>query len=278
MRVSPWLTGVAVLLFAAGCSAGTTGTPAPAGSARDLVPADLRQAGVLVVGSDETYAPMEFVDGGKAKGFDVDLAGALAERLGLRLEYRQTGFGSLIDQVNAGTLTLAISSMTDNAKRQQEVEFVDYLNVGTSIVVRKDAADVAGYRGLCGLRVGGQPDTMYVDVLDQAAAACPAGHRLTPVLVQDLPGAVRAGQIDAYLNDYPLAAYDVGQDAGLRISGDQIEAAPYGIAMANKRHDIAKAVQRALYELVDNGTYDRLVSTWKLPDGALKTGALNRGA
>jgi polar amino acid transport system substrate-binding protein len=89
---------------------------------------------------------------------------------------------------------------------------------------------------------------------------------------------MRARQIDAYLNDYPLAAYDVGADATLRISGDQIEAAPYGIAVAKQRHDITKAVQGALYELIDDGSYDKIVSQWKLPDGALKTGALNGGA
>jgi polar amino acid transport system substrate-binding protein len=279
MRASPWLLAVTVLLLAAGCGTGSRPATGPAlQTARDRVPSDLRQAGVMVVGSDETYAPMEFVKDGKAAGFDVDLAGAIAGKLGLRLDFRATDFGTLIDQATAGKLTMAMSSMTDNAKRQQQVEFVDYLNVGSSIVVHKDAADVAGYRGLCGLRVGGQPDTFYVDVLNETAGACPTGHKLTPVVTKDPVAAMRSGQIDAYVNDYPLAAYDVSNDSSLRISGEQIEAAPYGIAVAKQRHDIAKAVQAALYELIDDGTYDKIVKTWKLPNGSLKTGALNGGA
>jgi len=280
MRASPCLAGLAVLLLGAGCSTGggTGGSSAGTLSARDRVPADLRQAGVLVVGSDETYAPMEFLKDGQAVGFDVDLAGALAGKLGLRLDYRAADFGTLIDQVTTGKITMAMSSMTDNAKRQKLVEFVDYLNVGSSIVIHKDAADVIGYRGLCGLRVGGQPDTFYVDVLNDTASACPAGRKLTPVLTKDPVGAMRAGKIDAYVNDYPLAAYDVNSDSSLRISGEQIEAAPYGMAVAKQRHDIAKAIQAALYELIDDGTYDKVVAKWKLPDGSLKTGALNGGA
>ena len=124
MRASPCLAGLAVLLLGAGCSTGggTGGSSAGTLSARDRVPGDLRQAGVLVVGSDETYAPMEFLKDGQAVGFDVDLAGALAGKLGLRLDYRATDFGTLIDQVTAGKLTMAMSSMTDNAKRQKQVE------------------------------------------------------------------------------------------------------------------------------------------------------------
>src|SRR5256885_16950289 len=278
MRASLGLLGVTVLVLPGGGGAGTPPASTALPKARDLVPNDLRQAGVLVVGSDETYAPMEFVKDGKVVGFDVDLAGAVAGKLGLRLDFQNQSFGDLIGLVNAGKITMVMSSMTDKASRQSKVPFVDYLNVGSSIVVHKDAPDVIGYRALCGLRVGGQPDTFYVDVLNETAAACPAGRKLTPVVTKDPVGAMRAKQIDAYVNDYPLAAYDVNSDSSLRISGEQIEAAPYGMAVAKQRHDIAKAIQAALYELIDDGTYDKVVAKWKLPDGPLKTGALNGGA
>jgi polar amino acid transport system substrate-binding protein len=290
MRVLRWMSGMTALLAVCGCageaatptgsgSAVPAGAAVPAGLARDRLPADIRRGGVLVVGSDQTFPPMESVENGKPVGFDVDLVTGIAARLGLRLELRQVSFGELIDQVESGALMLSTSSMYDNAKRQQRVDFVDYFNVGTSVVVRKDAADVAGYRGLCGLRVAVQPATVYVELLAGVAATCPSGRRLSVVATSaDRPALVAAGRVDAYLDDYPIAAYAVSKNGALRISGDQIEAQPYGIGVAKKRRDLAKAVQTALYELIDDGTYDRLVAKWKLPNGALKTGAINGGA
>src|SRR5690348_14240656 len=102
MRASPWLLGITVLVLAAGC--GTGGHPASTAipTARDLVPNDLRQAGVLVVGSDWTFEPMEFVKDGTVAGFDVDLAGAIAGKLGLRLDFQNHGFGTLLDLATSG--------------------------------------------------------------------------------------------------------------------------------------------------------------------------------
>jgi polar amino acid transport system substrate-binding protein len=283
MRLAARLAGVLLLLltagFATGCGAEDDGTTGAAGAdARAFVPEDMRRAGVLVVGSDLVFEPMEFLRDGKPAGFDYDLAGLIAERLGLRLEFRQTSWGELLDQVRSKEIDLAMASITDKATRQEKVTFIDYLHVGSSIVTGTSVRAVAGLADLCGLRVAVQVDTMYADLARDLAGTCPAAKPLTTVVVSDTPRtAVKSGRADAYLNDYPVAVADLAA-GGLRISGDQLEAAPYGIAVAKDRTDLVRAVQTALYQTFDDGSYDGLIEKWKLTEGSLKTGAINGGA
>jgi polar amino acid transport system substrate-binding protein len=261
------LLAAAVLAAAPACSAELRTPPAaPATAARPLV-----------VGSDLVFEPMEFLQDGKPAGFDYDLAAAIAARLGRPLEFRQTDWGTLLDGVAAGRLDLAMASITDKAARQQVVTFVDYLHVGSSVVVGEHTRDVTGLSDLCGLRLAVQVDTMYADLARDLAATCPAGRPLGVVMVRDTPrNAVKAGQADAFMNDYPVAVADAAT-GGLRISGRQFEAAPYGIAV-QKDAALVKQVQGALYALFADGTYDRLIAKWKLSEGSLKTGAINGGA
>lgn len=280
----PALALAAVLLTASACTA-SIDSPTRAADAkadqvalRALVPSEVRAAGVLVVGSDLVFEPMEFLKDGKPAGFDLDLAQAIADRLGLRLEFRQTDWGQLLDKVHSGDIDLAMASITDKAARQKVVTFVDYLHVGSSIVVGQQVRDVTGLADLCGLRLAVQVDTMYQEMAQDIAAHCPAGTPLKIVVVANTPrDAVKAGQADAFMNDYPVAVADVAT-GGLRLSGRQVEAAPYGIAVNTSRATLVKAVQGALYDLFDDGTYDTLIKRWKLTEGSLKTGAINGGA
>jgi polar amino acid transport system substrate-binding protein len=204
MRIPPWLIGLTTLVLSAGCAA--TARPDTGAAAHIAVPADLKSAGVLRVGSDLIYAPMESVEGGKPVGFDVDRAGAIAKRLGLRLDYTQVGFDNLLDAVNVGKIDMAMSSMTDKASRQEKVDFVDYLNVGTSIVIRAGVPAVNGLSGLCGRSVAVQTATMYVDFTQDTAKRCPAGAAMRVAVVNEPSEEVRAGRADAYLDDFPIAA------------------------------------------------------------------------
>ncbi|MFC4056885.1 ABC transporter substrate-binding protein [Planomonospora corallina] len=283
MRITTWIAAAAAGLLLTGCAAAPEtagGSGARTSAAGAHVPDDLRRAGVLVVGSDISYAPMEFMDGGEPAGFDVDLATAVAAKLGLELELRQTSWSELLDQVESGRLDAAMASITDTAERQKRIDFVDYLNVG-SVVVARSKLDGEGITALCGRRVAVPQATIYVDLAQAQNRRCPAGGKMTVITVPalaDSKAAVLAGRADAYLEDFPPAAVAVREHSSLRVSGPQIEAAPYGIAVAKDRGDLRRAVQLALYELFDDGTYDRLLDKWEITEGSLKTGAINGGA
>ncbi|MBG0832569.1 transporter substrate-binding domain-containing protein [Planomonospora sp. ID67723] len=289
MRITPWLAALAAGVLLTGCSAdpdtpaGSGAADAPAAqssAARSYVPDDIRRAGTLLIGSDLSYAPMEFMDGGEQAGFDVDLARAITARLGLKLEMRQTGWGDLLDKVESGELDAAMASITDTAERQGRVDFVDYLNVG-SVVVAGVKTESEGITALCGRRVAVPAETIYVGLAEAQDKRCPAGKKLTVVTVgalSDSKQAVLDGKAEVYLDDFPPAAVSVQENPSLRISGAQIEAAPYGIAIGKDQGTLKKAIQLALYELFEDGTYDELLEKWKISEGSLKTGAINGGA
>ncbi|GIF44625.1 transporter substrate-binding domain-containing protein [Actinoplanes xinjiangensis] len=281
MRIGFLAAAVAVaMLGAGGCTASQDDTGVPVdrlAEARAALPADIAQRGSLTGGTDPTFEPMTFMKGSAFTGLDVDIAEAIAGRLGLTIEWRNVPFGELLDQVQKHEIDFSISSMFDRSQRQEKADFVDYLNAGTSIVVPKGAGDIGGMAGLCGRRVAAQPDTVFVDMARAQQDAC--GRKGLTVVLSSRPSAdVAAKKADAALNDFPIAALDVEKMPALELSGPQIEAIPYGIGVAKDRKALTTAVQTALYSLINDGTYDALLDKWKVKEGALRTGAVNGGA
>ncbi|GAA2863557.1 ABC transporter substrate-binding protein [Actinoplanes cyaneus] len=272
------VTGLA-LSVAAGCGSDAATVTPPVdrlAEVRAALPDSIKQAGVLIAGTDPTFEPMTFKRDGTYTGLDVQLVEAIATKLQLRVQWQTVSFGDLLDQVQQHRISLSVSSMFDRAERQKKADFVDYLNAGTSIVVAKGAGDIGGMPGLCGRRVAVQPDTVYVDMVAAQAAKCT--KKLRTVQTAAPSAAVAAKTADAALNDFPIAALDVQRNTGLELSGPQIEAIPYGIGVAKDQPALTTAIQTALYSLVDDGTYDALLTTWKVTEGALHTGAVNGGA
>jgi polar amino acid transport system substrate-binding protein len=268
------------ILAVTGCGNDTRDS-GPASSSQDPrahVPADLASAKVLRVGTELGFEPLEFVRDGKPAGFDIDLVRALSEQLGLELEIVEKPWGNLRTATAAGEIDLAIAGITDTAKRQEEVDFVDYLNVGTSLVARADLAGVAQLADMCGRRLAVREGTIFQELGQAQAGQCPAGKPLALVVDGDGPAAVTSGRADGYLEDLPIAVAHVAKSSDLQLVGKQIEAAPYGIVVSKKRPELTKAVQLALYGLFEDGTYDALLEQWELPEGSLKTGAINGGA
>jgi polar amino acid transport system substrate-binding protein len=280
-RISALLLAAALTVTTtAGCTAQgpAAGTPVDRlAEAIAALPDEVKQSGALIGGTDPTFEPMTFLRGTTYTGLDVDIAEAIAAKLGLRVQWRTVGFGDLLDQVKGHTIDMSISSMFDRAERQKKADFVNYLNAGTSIVVPKGVGDIGGMPGLCGRRVAAQADTVFVEMATAQAKEC-AGRKLTVVLSETPSAAVRDKKADAALNDFPIAALDVEKMTTLELSGPQIEAIPYGIGIAKDRRALTAAVQAALYSLINDGSYDALLAKWKVKEGALRTGAINGGA
>ncbi|OJF15006.1 transporter substrate-binding domain-containing protein [Couchioplanes caeruleus] len=277
--VSLLLAGLVLGASVAGCGGGPeTGKAVDRlAEAKAALPASVKESGVLIGGTDPTFEPMTFKDGETFTGLDVQLIEAIAAKLGLTVKWQAMGFGELLDAVEGHKIDVSISSMFDRAERQKKADFVNYLNAGTSIVVAKGVGDIGGMPGLCGRRVAVQPDTVYVEMAQAASDKC-KGKKA--VLVRsDTPSATVAKKdADAALNDFPIAALDVQKDGSLELSGPQIEAIPYGIGVAKDRKELTMAIQTALYALIKDGTYDALLTKWKVTEGALRTGAINGGA
>jgi polar amino acid transport system substrate-binding protein len=279
--VSIVVAAAAALVLLAACGGGgeKAAGNTPAGSATSATEVPELQDGVIQIGSDISYAPIEFYEEGtqNAEGLDVDLADALAEELGVRAEFINTGFDGIIPALNANRFDLLMSAMTVTADRQKEIDFIPYLSAGTDILVAAgNPKNVKSVEDLSGLTVGVQIATIQVDQLnaenDQLkAAGKPEISILTfdqnPLAVEQL----RNGRADAVIADSPVVANDALLSNGkLEALGLAVEAAPYGIGVRKSSTALKAAIEGALKKLQENGKYDEILAKWGLEGGALE--------
>ncbi len=230
--------------------------------------------GTLTIGSDIAYAPIEFYKEGTEtpEGLDVDLAKAIAEELGVEVEFINTGFDGLIGALGTEDFDVIMSAMTVTEEREQEIDFVPYVNVGTGILVPAGNPDgVAGLEDLCGLTVAVQVGTIQVDLLETQNASCTEKMDIVtfdtnPLAVEDL----KTGGADANLSDFPVAYVDAQESAGaLETLKVQIDPAPYGIGVRKDSTELQAVLLEALAALRASGEYDDILEKWSPVAGAI---------
>ncbi len=235
--------------------------------------------GVLQVGSDIAYAPMEFFEEGTTtpRGLDIDLGEALAEEMGAQAEFINTGWDGIIGALKIERFDVIMSSMTVTAERSKEIDFVPYFTAGTDILVAKgNPENIAGIEDLSGLTVAVQVGTIQVDQLNAANEVLKeAGEAEIDILIFDLnPLAVeqvRLGRADAVLADSPVAANDARLSEGeLETVGIAVPPEPYGIGLRKESTELKAAIEDALQKIMEDGTYDDILDKWGLTSGALE--------
>ena len=291
-----------VALLAGGCTGGRdparpAGTPAAAEGLTDLgrrLPQRIRTAREIRVGSDVSYAPVEFYDAfapdvldrpvgdpePQVRGIDPDLATELGRKLGVRFTFVNTPFDELIPSLKADRFDLIISSMTATPERARRIGFLEYFEAGTSILVpRGNPERIGSMADLCGATVTLQSGTIHEELVHDQQADC-GGRRIktrhldsgTQVVLE-----VKFGRADAALADFPVAAYNAkvsGQGRDFEVVGEQIDPGPYGIGVRKDDTELQTALQEALRAIIEDGSYDRVLSKWNVTDGALKTARL----
>ncbi|WP_062206709.1 ABC transporter substrate-binding protein [Streptomyces sp. NBRC 109706] len=257
----------------------------------DLLPESIRNAGEIKVGSDIAYAPIEFIDeNDEIAGIDPDIGAALGEVLGVDFVFENGTFDGLILGLNNGRHDVIMSAMTDTAERQQGVsedaeggaDFVNYFQAGSAILVpADDPHGIESVADLCGLNVAAQQGTANEAVVEAAQESC--DEAINPLINQvdsDSIAALQSGRADAVITDYPVALYNelTAGDGGLfKVVGEQIDAAPYGIAVAKDNPELRDALQAAVQEIIDNGTYAEILAEWNAEAGAIDEATVNAG-
>lgn len=245
------------------------------------VPDAIKADGKIVVGTDSSYAPSEFLaaDGKTVEGFDVDVFNAVAAKLGLTAEYQSAPFGTIIAGVTSGKYEIGVSSFTINADRKKTVDMVSYFSAGTQWGAKAGAnfdPDNA-----CGKKVAVQKDTVQVDDVNARSKKCTdAGKPKITVeqyqLQSDATAAVVSGKDDAMLADSPVVAYAVKQTNGtLALAGSIYDSAPYGYVLKKAQGDFAQAIAGALQAIIADGTYAAALQKWGVEQGAITNPAVN---
>jgi polar amino acid transport system substrate-binding protein len=302
-RLSPAIAfATALALVGAGCgtnNSDTTSSPASTGGSSSApanptatpginvsqdqkiaseVPSSISSKGTLTVAADATYAPMEFVanDGKTIEGADADLAKALGQVMGLNVQVQNAGFDSILPGLAANKYDLGMSSFTITKERLQTVDFVSYLIAGTSFYVPASGGpDVKSLADLCGTTVAVERGTIQATASEQQSKKCTQNgdDPVKTTVYPDQNGAnlaISSGRANVGMADSPVAAYIVTKSNGqFKLTGGSFGDAPYGIAIP-KGNGMAKPVQAAMQELMDNGTYTKILDYWGISQGAIK--------
>ncbi len=263
-------------------AAASTSTSTPAASSSSpganaavakLVPAAIKSKGTLTVAADASYAPDEYFapDGHTVIGMDADLSKALAALMGLKANVVNVTFDSIIPDLAAGKYDMGASSFSDNKTREKTVDFVDYASVGESFYTKASGGTtIASISDICGKTVSVEKGTTEeADVGTQSAKCKKAGKPAVTILsYTDQNGAnlaVASGRAQLGFADTPVAVYQVKKTNGqFKLVGAAYATGPYGLAIP-KNSGLAPAVQAAMKELVQNGTYSAIIKKWGLP-------------
>ncbi|MDT0441560.1 ABC transporter substrate-binding protein [Streptomyces johnsoniae] len=273
-------------------SGGGEGKGADTGEAAALLPQEIRDAGEIRVGSDIAYPPIEFYDENEeVSGIDPAIGAALGEVLGVEFAFENGTFDGLILGMNSGRYDIIMSAMTDTRERQEGgtddaqggTDFVNYFQAGSAILV--PAGNPEGIQGpddLCGLAVAAQQGTANEAVVEEQAAACdePIEDIISSVDSESIT-ALQSGRADAVITDYPVALYNAAEAGGgeeYEVVGEQIDAAPYGIAVPKDQPELRDAIQAAVQEIIDDGTYAEILAEWDAEAGAVAEATINAGS
>lgn len=251
----------------------------------ELLPEDIRDAGVLNIAVDIPFPPMAMYDeNNRAVGFDPELGRLLGQKLGIDVSLNKQAFDSVIPSLQANKNDIIMSGMNDTPERQETLSFVDYTYGGFAIAVRKGNPEgITTQRDLCGKTVSVQKATVQGDLL--RAMDC-------DVTVMELPSdldaqtALRAGKSDAYSADAVVAEYVVAtteDGEAFEIVRDPENPAGFnpvysGIGILKGEDELIEAVQRGLQALIDEGTYQEVLERNGIDAYAVESAEINQGA
>lgn len=259
----------AVLVLVGGIAAAAVAGTAAARSASSVTPPPaIKAAGKVVWCSDVEYPPEEYFNKqNKAVGSDIDIATTVGNLMGVKTQIKNVVFDSIIPALLTKKCDAIISGMNDTAQRRKQVDFVDYLKVGQSIMVKKGNPEhLTSLASLAGKSVSVESGTTDRDFLAaQSAKLVKQGKKAINIKTfpkdTDAASALKAGRVDAYFGDSPVAVYYVSKDPSFQIGGSPINPILIGIAI-RKGDPLRPATQKAMAALYANGTIEKIVGKW----------------
>ncbi len=255
------------LVAAGGVAAALAATTAFASGQAVKPPPSIKSAGKIVYCTDATYPPEEYFQGSKIVGSDIDIGTGVAKQMAVKAQFKNTGFDGIIAALLSKRCDAVISGMNDTPDRRKQVDFVDYLKVGQSIMVKKGNPDkISTLESLSGHTVSVEAGTTNRDFLAATSAKLTKQGK-KGINIKTFPkdtdafAALKAGRVDAYYADAPPVAYYAKTDKTVVVAGSPVNPFPIGIAI--RKHDpLRGATQKAIAALYANGSMKKIVARW----------------
>lgn len=217
----------------------------------------------LYMATEGTFPPYEYYDGDKLVGIDVDVANAIAEKLGMKLEVVDIAFDSIVSGVQAGKYDMGMAGMTVNEERLEKVNFSDSYATGIQVVIVKEGGKVKSLDDMAadGVVIGTQSGTTgFLFASDDFGDEKVKGFAKTTDAVE----ALKNGQVDCVMldNEPAKALVAANPDAGLSILDTAYANEEYAIAINKQNTDLLNQINAALAELKADGTLQGIIDQY----------------
>ena len=224
-------------------------------------PDDTQEPAVLHMATEGTFPPYEYYDNGQLVGIDIEVAGAIAEKLGMTLETTDIAFDSIIPGVQAGKYDIGMAGVTVSEERLQQVNFSDSYATGVQVVIVKEGGKVQSLDDMADAIIGTQSGTTG---FIYASEDFGDDHVKSFTKTTDAVEALKNGQVDCVMldNEPAKALVAANLDAGLSILDTAYANEDYAIAINKENTDLQAKINAALAELVADGTLQSIIDKY----------------
>jgi len=249
------------LLLLVGCSAGTDESFEGAASGETTRLAGM-VGGKITVASNIAYPPFESSPKGEPRGFDIDLMNEIGKRAGFEVEYENVRFDTILRGLDTDLFDAAISAMTITEERERQIDFSDpYFNADQALLVASDSG-VHSIDDLAEESVGVQAGSTGQIKAEELLDGGQIGEIVPYRTIGEAFVALEGGKVEGVIYDISAAHTKIVESGGeLRFVEPISTGEQYGIAFP-KDSPLVDPVNRALAEIKDDGTYEKLYKKW----------------
>ena len=220
----------------------------------------------LTMATEATFPPYEYYDGDAIVGIDVEVAQAIADKLGMELEVTDIAFDSIIPGIQTGKYDMGMAGMTVTDERKEQVSFSDSYATGVQVVIVRDGSAITsvddlladGANTVVGTQAGTTGFLYATSDIEEAGLGTVKSFGKTTDAVE----ALKNGQVDCVILDNEPAKALVAANEGLHILDTEYAVEDYAIAIAKENTELLEKVNKALSELKTDGTLQSIVGKY----------------
>ncbi len=224
-----------------------------------------KNSNTLVMATNATFPPYESVSGDDIVGIDVDIANAIAKKLGKKLKIEDVSFDSIIAGVQNDKYDFGMAGMTVTDERKKNVDFTESYAKAVQVVIVKEDSDIKSIddissKNKIGVQQGTTGDIYASDTVENGGYGEDAVTKYNsgPDAVQ----ALLSDKVDCVIIDNEPAKAYVAANQGLKILDSSFADEEYAICVKKGNSQLKNDINKALKELKDDGTIDKIVSKY----------------
>ncbi|MCF6466060.1 amino acid ABC transporter substrate-binding protein [Clostridium sp. Cult2] len=228
----------------------------------------LEESGYIVMGLDDTFAPMGFRDDkGELVGFDVDLAKEVFKRAGFEVKFQPIDWSMKETELNSGNIDVIWNGYSINDERKEKVAFTQAYLENKQIIMTLADSNINSKTDLKDKKVAVQNGSSTLEAINKEPEVVESFEGGQAVLFDTNHEAImdlEAGRVDAVISDEVLARYYISQKnpEDYKILKEDFGEEEYGIGLRKEDNKLLEVINNTLDEMKKDGSYDEIYKKW----------------